>query len=229
MNFSVSLPSIAVASLIDTVTLTGAVNWAAGSMGHSSFAGGTTILDSAATLSLASASYAYLDHSRVLRNNGTITEANATYQVYVYGGATLDNRGLFDLQSDAGIGHSGATSRFVNNGTLQKSGGTATSTISVAFDNNGTVNWSSGGNTSQNAALVATKDGREHSGMITRETGTELILRTATNEEVSITIRDVARRTSVGSLMPAGLLEGLEAQQLRDFFAYLRISQPISR
>jgi hypothetical protein len=31
------------------------------------------------------------------------------------------------------------------------------------------------------------------------------------------------------SLMPPGLLEGLTDQQLRDFFAYLRISQPISR
>ena len=31
------------------------------------------------------------------------------------------------------------------------------------------------------------------------------------------------------SLMSAGLLEGLDDQQLRDLFAYLRISQPISR
>jgi lysophospholipase L1-like esterase len=31
------------------------------------------------------------------------------------------------------------------------------------------------------------------------------------------------------SLMPEGLLEGLTEQQLRDFFAYLRISQPISK
>jgi hypothetical protein len=29
--------------------------------------------------------------------------------------------------------------------------------------------------------------------------------------------------------MPEGLLEGLTEQQLRDFFAYLRISQPISK
>jgi hypothetical protein len=31
------------------------------------------------------------------------------------------------------------------------------------------------------------------------------------------------------SLMPEGLLEGLSDQQLRDLFAYLRISQPITR
>jgi len=31
------------------------------------------------------------------------------------------------------------------------------------------------------------------------------------------------------SLMPAGLLVGLDDQTLRDFFAYLRISQPISK
>jgi hypothetical protein len=31
------------------------------------------------------------------------------------------------------------------------------------------------------------------------------------------------------SLMPEGLLDGMDAQQLRDLFAYLRISQPISK
>jgi len=31
------------------------------------------------------------------------------------------------------------------------------------------------------------------------------------------------------SLMPAGLLAGLTEKQLQDFFAYLRISQPILR
>jgi hypothetical protein len=29
--------------------------------------------------------------------------------------------------------------------------------------------------------------------------------------------------------MPEGLLDGMEPQQLRDLFAYLRISQPISK
>ena len=29
--------------------------------------------------------------------------------------------------------------------------------------------------------------------------------------------------------MPTGLLDGLSDTQLRDFFAYLRISQPISK
>ena len=31
------------------------------------------------------------------------------------------------------------------------------------------------------------------------------------------------------SLMPDGLLDDLDDQQLRDFFAYLRIPQPITR
>jgi len=31
------------------------------------------------------------------------------------------------------------------------------------------------------------------------------------------------------SLMPEGLLDGLDDRQLRDFFAYLRSSQPFSR
>ena len=31
------------------------------------------------------------------------------------------------------------------------------------------------------------------------------------------------------SLMPSGLLDGLADQTLRDLFAYLRISQPITR
>jgi hypothetical protein len=31
------------------------------------------------------------------------------------------------------------------------------------------------------------------------------------------------------SIMPEGLLEALSDTEMRDFFAYLRISQPISR
>jgi hypothetical protein len=39
----------------------------------------------------------------------------------------------------------------------------------------------------------------------------------------------VAEMKAAGtSLMPEGLLDGLTDQQLRDFFAYLRIPQPIT-
>ena len=36
-------------------------------------------------------------------------------------------------------------------------------------------------------------------------------------------------KATPGSLMPEGLLDGLDDQQVRDLFAYLRIPQPISR
>jgi hypothetical protein len=49
-------------------------------------------------------------------------------------------------------------------------------------------------------------------------------------EDITVRHADVRLLTPMGrSLMPEGLLDGLEPQQLRDLFAYLRISQPISK
>ena len=71
------------------------------------------------------------------------------------------------------------------------------------------------------AVLIATKDGQEHSGMVARENATEVVLRTAANQEVSIPVQAIARRTSVGSLMPAGLIDGLLPEERLDLFKFL--------
>ena len=71
------------------------------------------------------------------------------------------------------------------------------------------------------SVLIATKDGQEHSGMITKEANNEIILRTADNQDVSIPANNVARRTSVGSLMPAGLIDALVPEERLDLFKFL--------
>jgi len=71
------------------------------------------------------------------------------------------------------------------------------------------------------SALISTKDGQEHSGMIAKETSTEILLRTATNQEISIPTQNVARRTSVGSLMPAGLIDTLLPEERLDLITFM--------
>jgi putative heme-binding domain-containing protein len=71
------------------------------------------------------------------------------------------------------------------------------------------------------SALIATKDGQEHSGMIAKESDTEILLRTADNKEVSIPTKDIARRTSVGSLMPAGLIDSIVPEERLDLIKFL--------
>jgi putative heme-binding domain-containing protein len=69
--------------------------------------------------------------------------------------------------------------------------------------------------------LITTKDGRELNGMITRETPTEVVLRDAANVETSIAISAIASRTSVGSLMPGGLMDSLLAEERLDLIKFL--------
>ncbi len=71
------------------------------------------------------------------------------------------------------------------------------------------------------SALISTKDGQEHSGMIAKESETEIVLRTAANQDVSIPVRNIAKRTSVGSLMPAGLIDALLPEERLDLVKFL--------
>lgn len=71
------------------------------------------------------------------------------------------------------------------------------------------------------SASISTRDGRELSGMIAKETDTEIVLRTAANEDVSVATKDITRRTSVGSLMPAGLIDGLVPEERLDLIAFI--------
>ena len=57
--------------------------------------------------------------------------------------------------------------------------------------------------------------------MIAKETPTEILLRDAANKEISIPVQNVARRTSVGSLMPAGLLDTLLPEERLDLIRFM--------
>ncbi|HEY6170517.1 MAG TPA: HEAT repeat domain-containing protein, partial [Verrucomicrobiae bacterium] len=77
---------------------------------------------------------------------------------------------------------------------------------------------------------VETKDGRSIGGFQVDRDNQVTVLRGLDGQDVTISAKEIAEVQPMGrSLMPEGLLEGLTEQQLRDFFAYLRISQPITK
>jgi len=75
---------------------------------------------------------------------------------------------------------------------------------------------------------VQTRDGRLISGFLADRTDKLLVLRGIAGGDTVIKQSQVeSAKVSPRSLMPEGLLADLSDQQLRDFFAYLRIAQPI--
>jgi putative heme-binding domain-containing protein len=75
---------------------------------------------------------------------------------------------------------------------------------------------------------VETKDGRSLSGFLAEQDNRTLVLRGMDNQNVVLSRADVAELQPAGlSLMPEGLLDGLNDQQTRDLFAYLRSTQPL--
>ena len=76
---------------------------------------------------------------------------------------------------------------------------------------------------------VETKDGRSLSGFFVDRDNQVTILRGLDDETFTLRASEIQDLQPVGrSLMPEGLLEGMTDQELRDLFAYLRISQPIT-
>ena len=69
--------------------------------------------------------------------------------------------------------------------------------------------------------IVETTDGEEYSGILMRETPSELALLDAANQIASIPKQKIANRIRGGSLMPAGLIEGLDASEQMDLFCFL--------
>jgi putative heme-binding domain-containing protein len=77
--------------------------------------------------------------------------------------------------------------------------------------------------------MLLTVDGRILTGFLTDQDSQVTTLRGKAGEDIRVERDDIESIEPVGrSLMPDGLLNELTDQQLRDFFAYLRISQPIS-
>ena len=77
--------------------------------------------------------------------------------------------------------------------------------------------------------LIETKDGRHLSGFIIERDAAVTVLRPLGGSDIVLRAEQILRDSpSPSSLMPPNLLAGLSPQQLRDFFAYLRTSQPLN-
>ena len=76
--------------------------------------------------------------------------------------------------------------------------------------------------------LVATKDGRTLSGFLADKDDRVIVIRGLDGQNTALPRDQIAEMKSAGmSLMPEGLLDGLNEQQVRDLFAYLRSTQPL--
>lgn len=71
------------------------------------------------------------------------------------------------------------------------------------------------------AVQITTRDQQVLNGMIVREDAQELALRSVTNEVVSIPVANIAERRDIGSLMPAGLIDGLLPEERMDLVRFL--------
>src|SRR6185295_17227522 len=72
-----------------------------------------------------------------------------------------------------------------------------------------------------NSIQVTTKDGEDLSGILVRETNEELVLRDASNKEISVPKKKIDSRKLGGSLMPAGLVDILSETERLDLFRFL--------
>jgi putative heme-binding domain-containing protein len=78
--------------------------------------------------------------------------------------------------------------------------------------------------------IVTTNDKRVLSGFLFDEDTNSIVLRGFDGADITIARKNIISLKPAGrSLMPAGLLNGLDDVALRNLFAYLRISQPITK
>ena len=78
--------------------------------------------------------------------------------------------------------------------------------------------------------IAKIKDGRILSGFLAEDDANAVVLRGVDGLNTTLARKDIENLLPVGrSLMPPGLLSGLDDQQLRDLFAYLKIPQPITK
>ncbi|MHA3769916.1 PVC-type heme-binding CxxCH protein [Verrucomicrobiota bacterium sgz303538] len=75
---------------------------------------------------------------------------------------------------------------------------------------------------SYEAIELTMKDGQTLQGYLQREDGNELVIRdVAQNRETRLARAQISQRRNAGSLMPAGLVDQLSREDLRDLFRYL--------
>jgi len=75
---------------------------------------------------------------------------------------------------------------------------------------------------------IETKDDLEYSGILVRETGQEVVVRNAQNQEVSVAKSNLRKRANASqSLMPSGLLDTVSEADRNDLVAFLsRLGKP---
>ncbi len=69
--------------------------------------------------------------------------------------------------------------------------------------------------------MIETRDDQEIAGVLVRETDEQLILRDATNHEISVPKNNINKRSIGGSIMPAGLIDALNEQEQADLYRFL--------
>jgi len=72
-----------------------------------------------------------------------------------------------------------------------------------------------------NAITLKLKDGTETSGIQARETAQEVILRNVTGQETAVPKANIAGKTDIGSIMPAGLVDALTDRDRLNLYAFL--------
>jgi putative heme-binding domain-containing protein len=76
--------------------------------------------------------------------------------------------------------------------------------------------------------LVEMKDERSLNGFLVEQNSQVVVLRGLDGQNAALDRKDIVKLGTSGmSLMPEGLLDGMNDQQARDLFAYLRSSQPL--
>ncbi len=71
------------------------------------------------------------------------------------------------------------------------------------------------------SVVVATDDGKLYTGIKTRQTDSDLVLRDAEDREVLIPVKTIEEQKPAGSLMPAGLADALTRNELIDLVRFL--------
>jgi putative heme-binding domain-containing protein len=69
--------------------------------------------------------------------------------------------------------------------------------------------------------LIETTDGEDLTGIPVRENDRELVIRTATGQEVTVLKKQIKRKKAGGSLMPSGLADSLTGQEQLDLYRFL--------
>lgn len=69
--------------------------------------------------------------------------------------------------------------------------------------------------------MIETKDDQEVAGILVRESTEQIVLRDASNREISVAKNNVNKRSIGGSIMPAGLIDALNAQDQADLYRFL--------